>query len=578
MFGREASSRRFIGLIAILFWALHSPGNAADRIALIVGNANYPDADAPLSHAMKNARALAEEMRRHGFEVVLEENLTKNGMRRAIDTFKSKIRPSSTSLFFFSGFGVQSNRQSYLIPIDAQIWTELDVRRDGLNLEAILAELGERSAGARIVIIDASRRNPFERRFRGVSAGLAPVVVPSGSLVVYAAAPGQVVHDRDGDNSLFVDELLKEARTLGPTIEEMLNRARISVSRASNGQQLPWLSSSLIESRRFDREGGATPERAIAIVAPQAAESTAKPGPAAAPMPAEVSPAPRAESGAAMPRPIEPSVPVGSPQVPPVRPTDPQPASPKVSAPLAPIPTPPAAATESRVATTSSTPAANAAPRPAEKPAAPATPAASPGTTIAAVQPSAAQASPGPVPPSVTLRDTDLVKLLHFELRRVGCLSDPIEEEWTGRSRRALEQFNRYSGMRNTMTVASTDALMAVREKSGRVCPLVCVPGSRADGNRCVAIVCKAGYELSREGTCEKQRARVRTAVRSRDVEPARRPGQTTQPGAARERSPSSTTAAVFCGRGGCQNGTWQTTRGPNCRRVFGNRDKYFCQ
>ena len=95
-------------------------------------------------------------------------------MRRAFDELYGKIKPGSVALIFFSGFGVQSSRQSYMIPVDAQIWTEADVRRDGFSLETVLGEINSRGAGVKIALIDASRRNPFERRFRSFSAGLAP--------------------------------------------------------------------------------------------------------------------------------------------------------------------------------------------------------------------------------------------------------------------------------------------------------------------------------------------------------------------------------------------------------------------
>ena len=75
-----------------------------------------------------------------------------------------------------------------MIPVDAQIWTEADVRRDGFGLETVLGEINSRGAGVKIALIDASRRNPFERRFRSFSAGLAPVIAPNGTLVMYSAA------------------------------------------------------------------------------------------------------------------------------------------------------------------------------------------------------------------------------------------------------------------------------------------------------------------------------------------------------------------------------------------------------
>src|ERR1700742_4417918 len=224
---------------------------AGDRYALVIGNAKYPDADTPLKEPIGDARDVAEELKRDGFTVEIGENLTGDNMRRAFDRLYNKLRPGSVALVFFSGFGIQSNRQSYMIPVDAQIWTESDVRRDGVSLEAVLGEINNRGAGVKIALIDASRRNPYERRFRPGSAGLAPVIAPNGTLVVYSAALSSVVSDNGSDHSLFVQELLKEMRVPDLSAEEALNRTRLGVTRASNREQQPYLSSSLAEDFAF---------------------------------------------------------------------------------------------------------------------------------------------------------------------------------------------------------------------------------------------------------------------------------------------------------------------------------------
>src|ERR1700693_609178 len=224
---------------------------AADRYALVIGNAKYPDAEAPLKEPINDARDVADELKRDGFSVDVGENLTGEAMRRAFDRLYGKVKPGSVALVFFSGFGVQSSRQSYMIPVDAQIWTEPDVRRDGLSLETVLGEINNRGAGVKIALIDASRRNPFERRFRSFSAGLAPVIAPNGTLVMYSAALSSVISDNGSDHSLFVQELLKEIRVPDLMAEETLNRTRVGVTRASRRQQVPWISSSLAEDFSF---------------------------------------------------------------------------------------------------------------------------------------------------------------------------------------------------------------------------------------------------------------------------------------------------------------------------------------
>src|SRR5256884_8888486 len=150
-----------------------------------------------------NARDIAEELKRDAFSVEIGESLTGDAMRRAFERLYGRVKPGSVALIFFSGFGVQSSRQSYMIPVDAQIWTEADVRRDGFSLETVLGEINSRGAGVKIALIDASRRNPFERRFRTFSAGLAPVIAPNGSLGMYSAALSSVVAANDGDCSPF---------------------------------------------------------------------------------------------------------------------------------------------------------------------------------------------------------------------------------------------------------------------------------------------------------------------------------------------------------------------------------------
>ena len=240
-------------LLTLIFSVLSTaPSSAAgDRYALVIGNAKYPDADAPLREPINDARDVADELKRDGFTVEIGENLTGDTMRRAFDRLYGKLRPGSVALLFFSGFGIQSNRQSYMIPVDAQIWSEADVRHDGFSLETVLGEINSRGAGVKIALIDASRRNPYERRFRTFSAGLAPVIAPNGTLVMYSAALSSVISDNCGDHSLFVQELLKEIRVPDLMAEETFNRTRVGVTRASRGEQVPWISSSLAEDFSF---------------------------------------------------------------------------------------------------------------------------------------------------------------------------------------------------------------------------------------------------------------------------------------------------------------------------------------
>ncbi|MGY2902554.1 hypothetical protein ACVWVY_001575 [Bradyrhizobium sp. URHC0002] len=310
-----------LALILTLLFSVASvaPSFAAgERYALVIGNAKYPDAEAPLKEPINDARDIAEELKRDGFNVDIGENLTAEQMRRAFERLYGKIKPGSVALIFFSGFGVQSSRQSYMIPVDAQIWTEPDVRRDGFSLEAVLGEINSRGAGVKIALIDASRRNPFERRFRSFSAGLAPVIAPNGTLVMYSAALSSVVSDNGSDRSLFVKELLKEIRTPDLMAEETLNRTRVGVTRASRQEQVPWISSSLAEDFSFIPSGSG-PRPASQPSTPVATAPAAPPAPAPAPSPPTVAaPAPPPPPPAAQ-KPVEAAI---SPPPPPAKPPE----------------------------------------------------------------------------------------------------------------------------------------------------------------------------------------------------------------------------------------------------------------
>ena len=226
--------------------------SASARFALVIGNAKYPDNDAPLKDAVNDARELAKELRRDGFDVDIGENLTKDAMRSAFERLYEKIGPGSVALIFFSGYGIQSNRQSYMIPVNAQIWTENDLRRDGFSVDAILNQMNTKGASVKIAILNASRRSPLERRIRPVAAGLAPVIAPPNTMIMYSATPGAVVGDAKTDTSLFVTELIKQMRTPGLSAEDVLTHTRIGMTRASHGEQTPWFSSSLAEEFYFN--------------------------------------------------------------------------------------------------------------------------------------------------------------------------------------------------------------------------------------------------------------------------------------------------------------------------------------
>jgi uncharacterized caspase-like protein len=225
-------------------------GKHASRIALVIGNGHYPDASTPLTQPINDARALTVALRRHGFDVDVVEDAGRDDMNRAVERLKSKIRPDSVVLLFFGGYGVQVGRESYMIPVDATIWKEADVRRDGLSIEKVLEAMKEKGARAKLAVIDASRRNPYERRFRAFSHGLAPINAPDNALILSSATPGKVADDGKGQYSVLMSELLKHLNAQAAA-ETVFNKTRVAISKASDGEQVPSVSSSLLEDVHF---------------------------------------------------------------------------------------------------------------------------------------------------------------------------------------------------------------------------------------------------------------------------------------------------------------------------------------
>ena len=234
----------------------HRNPAVSSRVALVIGNGRYPDAREPLTQPVNDARAFTAALRQEGFDVDIVEDGRKDDMHRAVDRLKAKVRRDTVVVLFYSGYGIQAARESYMIPVDAAIWKEGDVRRQGISVERVLSELKESGARANLVVLDASRRNPYERRFRTYSRGLESIDAPQGVLILSSATPGKVVDEEKSVNSILTAELLRSMARGGSGAEQIFNRTRIAVSRNTDGQQVPTVSSSLVEDVRFGRAGG----------------------------------------------------------------------------------------------------------------------------------------------------------------------------------------------------------------------------------------------------------------------------------------------------------------------------------
>ena len=230
------------------------------RIALVIGNGAYKDS--PLKNPVNDAADMAATLRKLGFEVIESTNATQKDMNLAIAQFGEKLRSDTVALFYYAGHGMQVKGKNYLIPVDAHITSEASARAMTVDVDIVMDQLA--ISPMNIVILDACRNNPFERRFRGTSGGLAQMDAPKGSLVAYATSPGKVAADGEGRNGLYTQELLKLIQTPGLPIEAVFKRVRANVAKATGDNQIPWEASSLtgdfyFGARAIGSESPATP-------------------------------------------------------------------------------------------------------------------------------------------------------------------------------------------------------------------------------------------------------------------------------------------------------------------------------
>jgi hypothetical protein len=144
----------------------------------------------------------------------------------------------------------------------------------------------------------------------------------------------------------------------------------------------------------------------------------------------------------------------------------------------------------------------------------------------------------------------DLPRSLQAELRRVGCSTSTVDGNWNAASQKALDLFNKHSGMKLDVKTASIDALDAVKGKTGRICPLVCDHGFKADGDKCVKITCRAGYEVGDDNTCEKVEIRKPIAKRE-ELKPKREQAERAKSDVAPAKPQSS--GQIVCNQQGCR-------------------------
>jgi ankyrin repeat protein len=234
-------------LAAVLSLASASAAAAEARIALVVGNSAYTDIPA-LANPANDAALMASALADVGFAVVKVVDADRDAMAAAIRDFGKRLRgggADAVGLFYYAGHGVQAAGVNYLIPLGAPVETEADLEASAVSAQWVLSQMDYAGNALNIVVLDACRNNPFSSGFRSATRGLARMEAPSGSLVAYAAAPGQIAYDGAGANSPYTAALADTLRTPGLDLEDVFKRVRVAVEAATGRAQTPWEESSL---------------------------------------------------------------------------------------------------------------------------------------------------------------------------------------------------------------------------------------------------------------------------------------------------------------------------------------------
>src|ERR1700722_6363113 len=256
---------------------------ADKRVAFVVGNGAYRNVP-QLPNPAVDAQAMARVLRNVGFDVVEGSNLTRDKMTEKLLDFGKRAEGADVAVFFYAGHGIAVNGTNYLLPVDADLKSEMDVKLGAainvdLTLEQTMAD-----AKVKLVFLDACRDNPFAARIRSakatrsvaVNSGLAEMKSGEGTLLAFATGPGQTALDGDvGNHSPFTRALISNIAAPGVEIQQAMTRVRAQVNEETNKNQLPWGHTDLIGSVYLNPVAGAAEQKAEAPNTPAVTASPA---------------------------------------------------------------------------------------------------------------------------------------------------------------------------------------------------------------------------------------------------------------------------------------------------------------
>ncbi len=236
-------SRIVVGLIFFVGsvgWA-----QALDRVALVIGNSSYRHVP-PLKNPVNDAADLTAKLRELGFKVTHVVDADQAAMDRAVNAFVGKLHKDSAAFFHFSGHGLQVQQENFLVPVDFKLTDAASVRYDAVSASKLHDRMAATGSQLNILVLDACRNGGLGLT-RSSGSGLASMNAARGSFIAFATAPGRTAADNpNGRNGLFTGYLLEALSTPGLSLDEVFNEVRADTYAASEEEQLPWSSSSVI--------------------------------------------------------------------------------------------------------------------------------------------------------------------------------------------------------------------------------------------------------------------------------------------------------------------------------------------
>ncbi len=222
----------------------------APKLALVLGNSNYKEG--PLRNPANDAKAIGDVLKASGFDVTLKVDVNRAEMAAAVQAYVQAVAArKGVGLFYYAGHGVQLAWRNYMLPVDMAIDTLADIPKQGVEVNSLLEGLTKAANPMNLIILDACRDNPFGSLKGMDQKGLSQMDAPNSTLLAYATSPGNVASDGEGSNGLYTENLLRELKIPEAKIEDVFKRVRLAVRRKSNGQQVPWESTSLEEDFYF---------------------------------------------------------------------------------------------------------------------------------------------------------------------------------------------------------------------------------------------------------------------------------------------------------------------------------------